>query len=172
MMCRVLLGVCVCVCTVVEMPPGSAPPPGPGIFGQPLNQVVSQDQPPAKSGCGTPIPTTPTSQVQRTIHYPSSISPTSTTSSEASYVTDTMSDLNSTSMLMESLNISPAPPQSPRSKRKSDLSPAERQVPSIVTKAINYLDTKGVKTEGLFRISGAKSRINEVSTDGICVPGS
>ena len=39
-------------------------------------------------------------------------------------------------------------------------------MPSIVTKAINYLDTKGVKTEGLFRISGAKSRINEVSKEG------
>ena len=42
------------------------------------------------------------------------------------------------------------------------LCPVEPLVPTIVTKAISYLDSKGVKTEGLFRISGAKSRINEV----------
>jgi len=138
--------------------------------------VVSQDQPPIKGGCGTPIPTiptTPTSLIQRSVHYPTSTSPTSTTSSEASYAAEFVhplhGDLNSAGLLLDSLNISPAPPQSPRSKRRAELSPVDRQVPSIVTKAINYLDSKGVKTEGLFRISGAKSRINEVSRWGVCL---
>ena len=49
------------------------------------------------------------------------------------------------------------------------LVPAEPQVPNIVTKAIGYLDSRGVKTEGLFRISGAKSRINEVSGMSTCL---
>jgi hypothetical protein len=42
------------------------------------------------------------------------------------------------------------------------LCPADPQVPDIVRKAIHYLDTKGVKTEGIFRIPGAKTRIDEV----------
>lgn len=42
-------------------------------------------------------------------------------------------------------------------------------MPSIVTKAIDYLDTKGVKMEGLFRISGAKARINEVIALTVCL---
>jgi hypothetical protein len=64
-------------------------------------------------------------------------------------------------VLLEALSISPAY-ASPKTKRRMSLCPAEPQVPNIVTKAISYLDSKGVKTEGLFRISGAKSRINEV----------
>lgn len=146
----------------VSVPPTVEGPPGvmtsSGIFGQPLNQVVSQDQPIGKSGCPTPVPTTPTSMTQYSLHFPTSTSPTSLTSSEMSFAD---SDLNPTTMLLEALNISPSC-QSPKSKRRMSLCPAEPQVPSIVTKAIGYLDSKGVKTEGLFRISGAKSRINEV----------
>ena len=130
-----------------------------GVFGQPLNQVVYQDQPPlGKSGSGTPVPTTPTSATHQSMMYPTSISPTSITSSEASFA-----DLepNPTTALLEALSISPSY-SSPKSKRRLSLRPTEPQVPSIVTKAISYLDTKGVKTEGLFRISGAKSRIMEV----------
>lgn len=128
-----------------------------GVFGQPLNQVVYQDQPIGKSGCGTPVATTPTSTSQHVL-YPTSTSPTSITSSEASFA-----DIENTptTVLLEALSISPAY-SSPKSKRRMSLCPAEPQVPSIVTKAISYLDSKGVKTEGLFRISGAKSRINEV----------
>ena len=37
-----------------------------------------------------------------------------------------------------------------------------RQVPNIVEKAILYLDKNGLKTEGIFRVSGAKRRINKV----------
>lgn len=51
------------------------------------------------------------------------------------------------------------------------LCPTEPQVPNIVTKAISYLDSKGVKTEGLFRISGAKSRISEVGGARLDVGG-
>ena len=169
----VLVKLCcsVLVVVIIDGPLGSTSS-ATGIFGQPLDQVVSQDQPPIKGGCGTPIPTTPTSLIQRSVHYPTSTSPTSTTSSEASYAAESVhplhGDLNSGGLLLDSLNISPAPPQSPRSKRRVELSPVERQVPSIVTKAINYLDSKGVKTEGLFRISGAKSRINEVSSIRVC----
>lgn len=141
--------------------------PSNGIFGQPLDQVVCQDLPttPIKSGSGTPVLITPTSLVQRSLHYPPSISPTSTTSSEASFLVDTITqrEVNTPTMLLDTLNVNPAP-LSPRSKRRQSLYPMERQVPSIVTKAIGYLDTKGVKTEGLFRISGAKSRISEVHT--------
>lgn len=143
--------------------------PGPlvnsGVFGQPLNQVVYQDQPTGKSpGCSTPVPTTPTSAAQYML-YPTSTSPTSITSSEASFA-----DIEGihTTVLLEALNISPSY-ASPKSKRRISLCPAEPQVPSIVTKAISYLDTKGVKTEGLFRISGAKSRITEVGWGN--VPG-
>ena len=42
------------------------------------------------------------------------------------------------------------------------LMPADRQVPDLVLKAIQHLDHNGVKVEGLFRVSGAKSRITEV----------
>lgn len=131
-----------------------------GVFGQPLNQVISQDLPvTVKSGSGTPVPSTPTSAIQyATLPFPSSTSstsPTSITSSEMSF------EMNPTTVLLEALSISPSNP-SPKSKRRMSLCPAEPQVPTIVTKAISYLDSKGVKVEGLFRISGAKSRINEV----------
>ena len=137
-----------------------------GVFGQPLNQVVSQDQPTGKlssvSGSSTPVPATPTSVLphQRNYSLPTSISPTSISSSDVSFVDN--NEVNSTSMLLEALNVN-QPPLSPKAVRRMSLWPVEPQVPTIVTKAINYLDTKGVKTEGLFRISGAKSRISEVS---------
>ena len=138
------------------------------MFGQPLNQVVSQDQPVMRSGCGTPLPTTPTSTAQfHTLPFPTSTSPTSITSSEASFADP--NEPNPTTMLLEALSISPSYP-SPKSKRRMSLIPAEPQVPNIVTKAISYLDSKGVKTEGLFRISGAKSRINEVSDVSCACP--
>lgn len=134
-----------------------------GVFGQPLNQVVSQDPGTVKSGSGTPVPTTPTSTgLYHTLPYPTSTSPTSITSSEVSF-----GELNPTTMLLEALSISPSYNNSPKLKRRMSLCPTEPQVPSIVTKAINYLDTKGVKTEGLFRISGAKSRITEVCYDKV-----
>ncbi len=129
-----------------------------GVFGQPLDQVIFQDQPPFRSGFGTPAPTTPTYGPQLHLSMPSSTSPTSLTGSEASYVEN---EMNPTAILLDALSISPSYP-SPKLKRRMSLCPAEPQVPTIVTKAISYLDTKGVKTEGLFRISGAKSRINEV----------
>lgn len=144
------------LCPAVEGPPGSMV--NSGVFGQPLNQVISQDQPTTtvKSGSGTPVLTTPTSWTQyATLPFPTSTSPTSITSSEMSF------EMNPTTMLLEALSISPANP-SPKSKRRMSLCPAEPQVPTIVTKSISYLDSKGVKVEGLFRISGAKSRINEV----------
>ena len=42
-------------------------------------------------------------------------------------------------------------------------------MPPIVRKAIELLDEKAVKTEGLFRISGSKARILEVSKSSVCV---
>lgn len=75
-------------------------------------------------------------------------------------------ELNPTTMLLDTLSVNSSSFPSPKTKRRMSLCPAEPQVPSIVTKAISYLDSKGVKTEGLFRISGAKSRISEV---GGCV---
>ena len=123
------------------------------VFGQPLNQIISQDQP-SKSGVNTPVPSTPTGTIQRNM---TSTSPTSLTSSEASFIESEIP----TTTLLEALSISPSY-YSPKTKRRMSLCRAEPQVPNIVTKAINYLDTKGVKTEGLFRIPGAKSRINEV----------
>ncbi len=124
-----------------------------GIFGQPLTSVLSKD--PLRPTSGTSTPVTPTSTLPRTVHPPS-LSPTT------SYVSDTsfLDDSNATAILLEALSSNSTP--SPRARRRQSLCPADRQVPSIVTKAIEYLDTKGVKMEGLFRISGAKARINEV----------
>lgn len=126
-----------------------------GVFGLPLTSVLSKDPPRASSTAGTSVPSTPTNTLPRSHHIPP-LSPTSTTSSEASI----FDEANATSMLLEALSVNTTP--SPRAKRRQSLYPVDRQVPTIVTKAIDYLDTKGVKTEGLFRISGAKSRINEV----------
>eukprot|EP00731_Ephydatia_muelleri_P030835 Em0022g349a len=53
-------------------------------------------------------------------------------------------------------------PPSPRTLRRQALTPSEQQVPTLVKKTIEHLDTKGVKLEGLFRIPGSKARIAEL----------
>ena len=60
-------------------------------------------------------------------------------------------------------------PPSPKTQRQIALRPSEPRVPPIVRKAIELLDEKAVKTEGLFRISGSKARILEVSKSSVCV---
>lgn len=75
------------------------------------------------------------------------------------------SEPNPTAVLLEALSKTDkatAPP-SPKTQRQLALRPGEPRVPPIVRKAIEFLDQRAVKTEGLFRISGSKSRIHEVS---------
>ena len=122
------------------------------IFGQPLTKVLGQDTPKSLSGAATPI----SSPLPRNL-YPNSVSPTSTTSSE-SFIDG---EPNPTTQLLETISLNSAP--SPKAQRRQSLYRSDPQVPSIVKKAIHYLDTKGVKTEGIFRVPGAKSRIDEVS---------
>ena len=129
------------------------------IFGQPLSKLLPQDQLKSQSGSSTPVPSVPSPQPRSSFsaNGAASVSPTST-SSDVSYYLD--SEPNPTSLLLEALD---AMPPSPKAQRRTSLCPADPQVPDIVRKAIHYLDTKGVKTEGIFRIPGAKTRIDEVS---------
>ncbi len=129
------------------------------MFGMPLTSVLSKD--PLRPTSGTSTPVTPNGTLSRSLHPPS-LSPTFISSPDTSL----FDDGNATAMLLEALSINSTP--SPRARRRQSLCPADRQVPSIVTKAIEYLDTKGVKMEGLFRISGAKSRIKEVIAQFVC----
>ena len=124
------------------------------IFGQPLQKLLPQDQIKNHSGSSTPVPSPQPRNL--TVNGAASVSPTST-SSDASYLDV---EPNPTSLLLEALD---AMPPSPKAQRRMSLCPADPQVPDIVRKAIHYLDTKGVKTEGIFRIPGAKTRIDEVS---------
>lgn len=127
------------------------------IFGQPLSKLLPQDQVKSVSGSSTPVPSVPSPQPRNfPVSGAASVSPTST-SSDASYHLDI--EPNPTSLLLEALD---AMPPSPKAQRRMSLCPADPQVPDIVRKAIHYLDTKGVKTEGIFRIPGAKTRIDEV----------
>ena len=125
------------------------------IFGQPLQKLLPQDQVKNHSGSSTPVPSPQPRNL--TVNGAASVSPTST-SSDASYHLDI--EPNPTSALLEVL-VDNLPP-SPKAQRRMSLCPADPQVPDIVRKAIHYLDTKGVKTEGIFRIPGAKTRIDEV----------
>lgn len=123
------------------------------IFGQPLSKLLPQDQLKSLSGSSTPVPSPQPKNLS--VNGAASVSPTST-SSDASYLDV---EPNPTSLLLEALD---AMPPSPKAQRRMSLCPADPQVPDIVRKAIHYLDTKGVKTEGIFRIPGAKTRIDEV----------
>ena len=126
------------------------------IFGQPLSKLLPQDQVKSLSGSSTPVPSVPSPQPRSmSINGTASVSPTSTCS-DTSYLDV---EPNPTSLLLEALD---AVPPSPKARRRMSLCPPEQQVPDIVKKAIHYLDTKGVKTEGIFRIPGAKTRIDEV----------
>ena len=124
------------------------------IFGQPLQKLLPQDQVKNHSGTSTPVPSPQPRSLA--VNGAASVSPTST-SSDASYHLDI--EPNPTSALLEVLDTLPP---SPKAQRRMSLCPADPQVPDIVRKAIHYLDTKGVKTEGIFRIPGAKTRIDEV----------
>lgn len=133
-----------------KLQPAAEDSPAPGIFGQPLNKVVTND-----SACNTPGSLTP---VVSNSKIPSvTTSPTSTSSSEISFVD---SEANATALLLEALSHSTMP--SPKAQRRQSLCRNDPQVPSLVKKAIHYLDTRGVKTEGIFRVPGAKTRIDEI----------
>ena len=136
------------------------------IFGQPLSKLLPQDQVKSSSGSSTPVPSVPSPQPRSmSINGTASVSPTSTCS-DTSYLDV---EPNPTSLLLEALD---AVPPSPKARRRMSLCPPDPQVPDIVRKAIHYLDTKGVKTEGIFRIPGAKTRIDEVRKDllTVCAP--
>lgn len=140
------------------LPVGPWPSVDAGVFGQPLMKVV--DQPKPASGTSTPVPSPPTPSTvpPKIVHHP----PLSPTGSEASFLDG---ELNPTALLLDELTHSASLP-SPHTQRRMSLLPADRQVPDLVLKAIQHLDHNGVKVEGLFRISGAKSRITEVC---VCV---
>lgn len=90
--------------------------------------------------------------------------PSSPTSTDTCFME---AEPNPTAVLLEALSKTDkatAPP-SPKTQRQLALRPSEPRVPPIVRKAIAYLDQTAVKTEGLFRISGSKARIQEVSYD-------
>jgi hypothetical protein len=133
-----------------------------GIFGQPIDKIATdqlQGRPGSGSGAATPI-----SAGSRSGSLQPPSSPTST---DACFM-DT--EPNPTAVLLEALSKTDkatAPP-SPKTQRLLSLKPSEPRVPPIVRKAIDYLDQTAVKTEGLFRISGSKARIHEVSHN-LCV---
>lgn len=127
---------------------------------------MAKDQQP-RSGSNTPGTSTPVLKVANATGGSSSSGggyqpPSSPTNSEASFLDQ---EPNPTAALLEALSKTDkatAPP-SPKTQRQLALVPSEPRVPPIVRKAIELLDQKAVKTEGLFRISGSKARIDEVS---------
>ena len=137
--------------------PCSLTPEASGIFGQPIDKIATdqlQSRPGSGSGAATPI-----SAGSRSGSLQPPSSPTST---DACFMD---SEPNPTAVLLEALSKTDkatAPP-SPKAQRQLALRPSEPRVPPIVRKAIDYLDQHAVKTEGLFRISGSKARIHEVS---------
>jgi hypothetical protein len=51
---------------------------------------------------------------------------------------------------------------SPETERKLLLAHSAPLVPDIIKKSVDYLQSKGMMMEGIFRVSGAKSRINKI----------
>ena len=132
------------------------------MFGQPIDKIATDQLQQGRhgshgSGSGTATPVSCNSR-SNSLQPPSS--PTST---DASCFLET--EPNPTALLLEALSKTDratAPP-SPKAQRQISLRPSEPRVPPIVRKAIALLDEKAVKTEGLFRISGSKARIHDVS---------
>ena len=134
---------------------------------------MAKDQQP-RSGSNTPGTSTPVLKVGNATGGGGGSSggggyqpPSSPTNSEASFLDQ---EPNPTAALLEALSKTDkatAPP-SPKTQRQLALVPSEPRVPPIVRKAIELLDQKAVKTEGLFRISGSKARIDEVSEGMDC----
>lgn len=125
---------------------------------------MAKDQQP-RSGSNTPGTSTPVLKVGNAVGSGGYQPPSSPTNSEASFLDQ---EPNPTAALLEALSKTDkatAPP-SPKTQRQLALVPSEPRVPPIVRKAIELLDQKAVKTEGLFRISGSKARIDEVSWGG------
>lgn len=134
-----------------------------GIFGQPIDKIATdqmQGRPSSGSGSSAGTPMSAGSRIGSGVSLQPPSSPTST---------DTCfmeTEPNPTAILLEALSKTDkatAPP-SPKTQRQLALRPSEPRVPPIVRKAIEYLDQTAVKTEGLFRISGSKARIHEVSS--------
>ena len=128
-----------------------------GIFGQPIDMIATdqlQGRPGSGSSAGTPMSAGSRSSSLQP--------PSSPTSNDTCFLE---SEPNPTAVLLEALSKTDkatAPP-SPKTQRQLALRPSEPRVPPIVRKAIEYLDQTAVKTEGLFRISGSKARIHDVS---------
>lgn len=132
-----------------------------GIFGQPIDKIATDQMQGRPSSGSSSSAGTPMSIGSRSgsLQPPSSPTSTDTCFMEA--------EPNPTAVLLEALSKTDkatAPP-SPKTQRQLALRPSEPRVPPIVRKAIAYLDQTAVKTEGLFRISGSKARIQEVSYD-------
>ena len=135
-----------------------------GIFGQPIDKIATdQMQGRPSSGSGSSSAGTPMSAGSRIGSGISLQPPSSPTSTDTCFME---TEPNPTAILLEALSKTDkatAPP-SPKTQRQLALRPSEPRVPPIVRKAIEYLDQTAVKTEGLFRISGSKARIHEVSS--------
>ncbi|KAL5460443.1 hypothetical protein EMCRGX_G033893 [Ephydatia muelleri] len=110
------------------------------VFGQPLEAIVGSTPPTPQSHASSPS------------------SPTRT--SEGPLEEFNMTPNVSNSSLLDPYAVTSPP--SPRTLRRQALTPSEQQVPTLVKKTIEHLDTKGVKLEGLFRIPGSKARIAEL----------
>lgn len=131
------------------------------VFGQPLEALAGNAIPaPAPvlhtmhSATSSPALT----YLDQQCHTPSPSSPTRTSDTSTEEFNATPSNTSSASLDVFSV----VSPPSPRTLRRQALTPPEQQVPMIVRKAIEHLDTKGVKVEGLFRIPGSKARIAEL----------
>ncbi|XP_065884816.1 rho GTPase-activating protein 6-like isoform X2 [Dysidea avara] len=64
------------------------------------------------------------------------------------------------SLLIDALSLPVA--QTEVDQRRISLEVSEPQVPMLVTKAMQFIESKAMMTEGIFRIPGAKNRINQI----------
>ena len=136
------------------------------VFGQPLEVLVGSSPRPVMTPNMHSASSTPALlNLEKQVHPPSPSSPTRMTDSPPD-------ELNVTTNSTTSVSFDPssvASPPSPCTLRRQVLTPLGQQVPTIVRKAIEHLDSNGVKLEGLFRIPGSKARMAEVTAYVVCV---
>ena len=132
------------------------------MFGQPLEVIVtSPAQAPITMLNSTLHNTTSSPLLPNLEQLGHASSPSSPTRVSETYFEELNTTANSSSSQLFDPYTVTSPP-SPRALRRQALTPSEQQIPTLVKKAIEHLDTKGVKLEGLFRIPGSKARIAEV----------
>ncbi|XP_019850856.1 PREDICTED: rho GTPase-activating protein 6-like [Amphimedon queenslandica] len=138
------------------------------VFGQPLTAVLDQDK---SRTLTSPVHATPPAEASFTSPpSSSSVIPSNTNNNTQHYHPDqpvassTWSNSQPDSFAPFTVSSSEKSTSSSHRPlaREDSILPPSPQVPLLVRKTIDHLDNNGIKTEGLFRVPGAKARIDMI----------